>query len=170
MHPDIEKRWNGVEERRVALVKRVEGLSGPDQITRPKAGSFSPAEMIMHMALAERWNVGMMKKSPPPSLKGRKVKHGIFWDKTLETMRHPSGEVRTMPQMTPKGQVHLKDAEKAWEDVRKEMRVYFAQCETPDSPMLKHMFLIGTLSASDYLDLLEAHLHYHEVRFPSSGI
>jgi hypothetical protein len=67
--------------------------------------------------------------------------------------------------MTPKGNVTLDEAAKAWADVRAALAKHFEEVTNPNDIMVK-LFFMGKLSALDLLTLFEAHHHYHEVRFP----
>src|SRR5687768_7476245 len=104
MHPDLERRFNAIEERRKAMVERVRALSKEKQNTRPSPKAFSPAEVIMHMALAEEGNVKFMRKIPPSELKGRKPKVTFIFRKTVQAMRNPVKPIATVGYMIPKGQ------------------------------------------------------------------
>lgn len=67
MHPEIAKRFESLEARRKALVERVRALPAENQSAHPDSKSFSPAEMIMHMAMAEQGNVAFLRKTAPKS-------------------------------------------------------------------------------------------------------
>ncbi len=166
MHPALEKRFRDLEERRRKLVGRVRELPQDKQNLKPDANHFSPAEMIMHMAMAEQFDVAFMRKNPPSTLTGKKPKVTFIFRKTVADMQNPVKEVRTLGAMVPKGACSLTEAETAWEEVRSDTKEYLEQVEGPDAPMVKFMFFFGLASASDYLTLIEAHHTYHEQRFP----
>ena len=166
MHPDLAKRFAALEERRHKLVARVRALPHDKQTLKPDANHFSPAEVIMHMALAEQFDVGFMRKNPPSMLKGKKAHVTFIFRKTVSMMQNPVKEARTLGAMIPRGGCSLTEAETAWEEVRQETVPFLEQVEKPDDPMVKFMFIMGIASASDYLTLIEAHQTYHEQRFP----
>ena len=168
MHPEIAKRFEGIEQRRKALVARVKALPPDKQNQKPDPKSFSPAEVIMHMALAEASNVGFMKKHPPRTLKGKKPRMTFIFRKTVSSMQNPIKLLATVPYMVPKGTVILAEADKAWAEVRKETAGFLEQVNGPNEPFIKFLFIFGLGSASDYLTLMEAHLTYHESRFSNA--
>ena len=141
-------------------------LSPEKQNAHPDPKAFSAAEVIEHFALTEEWNLGFLRKNPPTSLKGKAVKHGLLFKTAVSQMQNPVKQIATISKMTPKGSVDPVLAAKHWEVVRKEMAGFFEQVSDVNAPFAKFLFFFGTLSASDYLDLLEAHITYHEVRFP----
>lgn len=166
MHPDLAKRFEALEIRRKALVKRVRDLPPDKQTAKPDPKSFSPADVIMHMALAEQGNVGFMRKTPPSVLQGKKPKTTFIFRKTVQMMQDPRKAVGTMPYMVPSGKETLAEADKAWSEIRKQTAGYLEQVSSPDDPLVKFLFVFGLGSASDYLTLIEAHTTYHEQRFP----
>jgi hypothetical protein len=167
MHPELQRRFEALEERRKALVARVEELPAEQQTAKPGPNQFSPVEVIMHMALAEQGNVSFMRKTPPSSLKGKKPKTTFIFRKTVQMMEKPAKQIRTVPYMIPRSGITLSQAKKAWEDIRSETAGFMQQVEGPDEPMVKFLFFFGLGSASDYLRLIESHTTYHEQRFPA---
>lgn len=167
MNAEVTKRFEGVEASRKALVERVRALPKEKQNARTGPKEFSPAEVVAHMMLAEKFNVTFMRKGNPNSLKGSRVKHGMFYKPTVAKLAAPDKQLPTMKWMIPQGSVDLDAVDKEWADLRQEIGGYMSQCETIDSPFVKMNFFFGTLSAGDYLALLEAHHHYHDVRFPA---
>ncbi len=165
MHPDIAIRLEKLEDRRKALVERVRSLPTPKQTERPTPGEFSPAEIVMHMALAEKYDVEIFKKQPPETLKGKKLKQTFIFRKVMSDMAGAK-KAATLKAMTPEAGVSFSVAEKNSGEVRKNLTDCFEKVPAPDAPMSKN-FIFGTLSASDWLGLFEAHFHYHETRFPA---
>jgi len=166
MHPEITKRFIALEARRKAFVERVKALPQDKQTAKPNAKSFSPAEVVMHLAIAEQGNLGFLQKAPPPTLKGKKTHMTFIFKKTVASMQKPVKPIMTPSSMIPKGPVNVDEAARVWEDVRRETAKYLEQVATPDEPFIKFLFFFGLGSAADYLTLLEAHMTYHEQRFP----
>lgn len=166
MHPEIDRRFKAIEDRRHAMVARVRALPKDKQSLKPDENHFSPVEVIMHMALAEQFDMAFVRKAPPETLKGKKPKMTFIFRKTVEMMAKPVREVRTMGAMVPKGVESLTEADTAWDEVRRETAEYLEKLESPQDPLVKFLFFFGLASASDYLTLIEAHMTYHEQRFP----
>jgi uncharacterized damage-inducible protein DinB len=166
MHPELEQRFDALQDRRKALIARVRALPPEQQKAKPGKG-FSPAEVIMHMALAEEGNINFMRKTPPTALKGKKPKVTFIFRKTVQAMENPAKPIATVGYMIPKGTVDLDEAEKKWTGLRSEMKSFLEQVENPSDPMCKFLFFFGLASADDYLKLMESHHTYHEQRFPT---
>jgi len=164
MHPDIQKRFDDLETRRKALVDRVRSMPSEKQKQPGPSKGFSPLETVMHFAIAEAGNNQFLKKAPPSTLTGRKVKHGFAFGGTMKGMAEPSKQMFSPPMFVPKGTFTVDEADKAWEAARKELGSYLEQAKNPDDAFIKMMFLFGTLSASDYIAFTEAHMSYHEAR------
>ena len=166
MHPEVAKRFEGIENRRKAIVKRVQALPADKQAARPDGKGFSPIEVIQHFALAEEGNVKFLRKAPPESLQGKKAHVTAIFRFTVRSMANPVKAVSTVGYMIPKTTVSLDEAAKSWETIRKETAFYLEQVRSPTDPFIKFLFFFGLGSANDYFDLMEAHLTYHEARFP----
>lgn len=150
------------------MVARVLALSEKERQAKPtNGGAFSPAELIEHMALAEEGNVKFMRKFPPKTLAERRPKVTFVFRHTVQSMHAATKPVATVGYMIPKGSVDVEAAAKKWADLRLEMKTFLDQVESPEKPMVKFLFFFGLASASQYFDLLEAHMHYHETRFPA---
>ncbi|HWD38420.1 MAG TPA: hypothetical protein VG944_06200 [Fimbriimonas sp.] len=167
MHPDIETRFENLEIRRQSIVGRVRDLPPDRRTAKANNKGFSPVEVIMHLALAEQGNVEMMRKAPPSSLKGKKPHVTSFFNKIVNAMQRPDHPVRSTPGMTPRGDVTLEKAERLWEQSRTETRKYLETVPGLREPFIRFNLLMGLASVNDYLTLLEAHMTYHEQRFPA---
>lgn len=166
MNPDVAKRFEAIEKRRKALVDRVRALPLDRQNAKPGGKGFSPVEVIQHFALAEGGNVKFLRKTPPETLQGKKAHVTGIFRFTVKSMVNPVKAVQTVGYMVPKATVTIDEAAKQWEEVRKETAFYLEQVKSPTDPFIKFLFFFGLGSANDYFDLMEAHLTYHEARFP----
>lgn len=84
----------------------------------------------------------------------------------LKMFRKPPFQIPTAPFAVPSPTVTLEKAAADWAEERTKVIAILDQIEGPDTPTLKFLPMLGILSASSYLDLLEAHQDYHEARFP----
>lgn len=166
MHPELAKRFAELEKRRVALVERVRTLPAEKQKTKRSPSEFSPVEMIMHIAITEHGDVVYLRKTPPESLKGKRPKTTFFFKSTVSRMQNPVKQMPTLPFMEPKEDVDLALAADSWAAARIQIAEYLEKVETPSEAFIKFHFIFGTASAQEFLDLLEAHMNYHEKRFP----
>ena len=163
MHPELSSRFEALEKRRLAFTERVRSLSPEQQKAHPAAKEFSPLEVLQHMALAEQFDVELMRKRPPEQLKGRRAKTNFIYRNAINKME--SGKrLPTMGAMVPKSTLNANEADQEWQGVRANVKQFLEKAETPEAPVMKS--ILGTLSASDLLRLFEAHMKYHETRFP----
>ena len=166
MHPEIAQRFEFLEMRRKALIDRVKALPVEKQTAKPDPKSFSPVEIIAHIALSEQMSVDRMKKLGPKDLIGKKTRTTFIYRKVVGDM-NKAKKMATPNEMIPKGRVSLEHAEHNWDQARKELAEYFNKVKHLDDPM-QQFFIFGTLSAHDVLCLLESHMHYHELLFPTN--
>ena len=166
MNTEIKRRFDALEARRKAMVERVKALTPEKQTAHPDPKAFSPVEVIKHFALAENGNLQFLRNAPPQSLQGQKPHLRFVYHKVLGSMQDASKRVGTVPYMVPDSKVTFEDGDRSWEAARAELAGYLEPIDSPEDPFCKFMFLFGLGSADDYLALMEAHMHYHEVRFP----
>ena len=166
MNAEIKKRFDDLERRRQAMTAKVRALSPEKRNAHPDPKAFSPLEVIKHFALAENGNLQFLRNTPPISLQGQKTHLRFVYRKVLATMQ-AAKRTGTVPYMVPHGTLDIEDADRSWAAARAELSGYLDDVDSPDDPFCKFMFLFGLGSASDYLALMEAHMHYHEVRFPA---
>jgi len=167
MNTEIKKRFDDLEKRRLAMTARVRGMTPAQQNAHPDPRAFSPVEVIKHFALAENGNLQFLRNNPPSSLQGQKPHLRFVYHKVLNSMQSADKFVGTLPYMVPHGALTLEDADRSWEAARAELAGFLEPMEGPDEPFCKFMFLFGLGTVSDYLALIDAHMHYHEVRFPA---
>lgn len=165
VNSEIQARFDALETKRKAMVERVRALPTEKQCLHPTPKDFSPVEVVMHMALAEQVDLDLMDKKPPASLAGKRAKPRFTFRWVVGSMRKAKRSP-TMGSMVPKPDITLEEAETRWEEVRTRIRAHLDPLPGPDAPACKHPFF-GLLSAADLLDLLDAHQHYHDVRFPN---
>ena len=146
------------------MVAKVRALNLDQQKAHPGKGEFSPVELLQHMALAEQFDVELMKKRGPKELKGKSPKTNFMYRHAIKKME-AAQRLPTMGPMVPKSAQTVDEADRHWREVRAAIKGFLDQAEGPASPVMKS--ILGTLSAADLLRLFEVHMHYHETRFPS---
>lgn len=164
MHPEIAQRLEYLEMRKEALIGRVRALPPEKQSARSDAKSFTPVEMIAHLAISEQMTADRMKKVGPKDLIGKSPRASFIFRKMVDKMNRGQ-KMKSPTAMLPQERPNLDHSEQAWQRARNELKLFFNDVKRPDDPM-QQIFIFGTLSAHDVLVLLESHLHYHEVRFP----
>jgi hypothetical protein len=162
----IKRRFEALEKRREDFTDRVRALT-PTKQSEKDGKNFSPVEVLAHFALAEKYNLEFLFKDPPRTLTGRTPKPRFVYRKVLKTMQDAK-RVGTMPSMVPKTVVNLESAAHSWAAARAELAGFLEQVDDLDDPFCQFNFLFGLGSANDYLSLMEAHMHYHEVLFPKT--
>ena len=166
MVKSIEDRFNAIEARRVALVDRVRALDHTKQNVKP-AGSFSPVEIVEHLALMESYNTDFLDRTPPVTLAGDKTTIRIMGNMVLKGLKDPSKFMsRTLPAAIPRAGIGVETAAVHWSSVRIRLREHFHAVSDPDAAFIKMDWLFGTWSANQFMDLIESHMNYHEKRFP----
>jgi hypothetical protein len=166
MNGAIKKRFDALETRREAFTDRVRALTPEKQNAKPAKG-FSPVELLTHFALVEAGNLEYLRKDPPRTLTGRTPKTRFMYRKVVSSMQSAQKQIGTLPSMKPKGKFTFESGARQWGVARAELSGFLEQVDDPQDPFCQFMFLFGLASADEYLTLMEAHMHYHEVLFPA---
>ena len=164
----IEERMNAMEARRSVLIDRVRAMDDAKQHVKPANGGFSPVEVIEHFALMESFNADFLDRTPPETLTSEKTAIRMMGKMVLKGLKDPIKFMgNTLPAAVPKSSnIGIETATVHWGAVRSRLRNHLQGVTDPDAAFIKMMWLFGTLSANQYLDLLESHLDYHERRMP----
>ncbi|HLK13536.1 MAG TPA: hypothetical protein VKT78_01915 [Fimbriimonadaceae bacterium] len=166
MNAEIKRRFDDLERRRVAMTAKVRAMTPEQQNAHPDPKAFSALEVIKHFSLAENGNLQFLRNTAPSSLQGQKPKLRFMYHKVLKGLKDPSKMMATLPYMVPSGALNIEDADRSWEAARAELAAFLEPVDAQDDAFCKFMFLFGLGSADDYLALMEAHMNYHEARFP----
>jgi len=165
MDAQVKSMWDGLEARRLAMVRRVRELSPDRQTHRASADTFTPVELIMHMAMSDEVSLQRIRKHPPSSLTGASPKPTLMY-KIIVSGMNAGRRVPAPPNMKPETSVSLDEAARKWEAIRKELSECLEAAPAPGAVVQK-TFLFGRLSATDLLALIESHHNYHERYFPA---
>jgi hypothetical protein len=164
MHPEIDRRFEALEQRRKALVDRIRAMSAEQQTKPGTGGGFSPLEVPMHFALVEESNLVSLRKSPPSTLGGGPSKPGFVFPLMVRAMQSGRNAVPAPASFNPTGTFTLDEADQAWSKTRAELSAVLDTVDDPSVAFLRFGFPVGTLNAADFLLMNESHMSYHEVR------
>ena len=157
-----------MEVRRSVLIDRVRTMDDAKQHMKPANGGFSPVEVIEHLALMESFNADFLDRIPPENLSNEKIAIRMMGKMVLKGLKNPAKFMgNTLPAAVPKSSnIGIETAAVHWGAVRSRLRNHLQSVSDADAAFIKMMWFFGTLSANQYMDLLESHLDYHEKRMP----
>lgn len=159
---DVQARLEKLSETKAKVLARVHALP-PDKIgNAPDRHSFSPAELVDHLAKTEEWYVEQIAESHVGD--AATPSHRWLYRMVLSQMRKAK-KMKVVPSMfIPSEHVALDQAEKHWEGAHATFRQALWECSTDQ--VVYHHKLFGNMSAGMILDMMEAHHHYHDVHSP----
>jgi uncharacterized damage-inducible protein DinB len=161
---EFRNKAEKVLDTRDKLIARIEALPEQKQQTANPHGGFSPLELLSHFALVEQQYIDLWHKTDRAKYSGARSKPNFLYKMVLNRMR--TAKVSTaLKDHTPRTQPLLEQGKEHWTRTSNELLGFLATLRNPHFIAVKHPWF-GTLSAMDILDLLDAHQHYHEVRFP----
>ncbi len=159
----VEQTWRALRARVNAFCRAVEDLSDEQRALAPPKG-FNSVETLVHLALTDKFELGLICKTEGPVNKPPKINFlGRF---AIKSMKKPK-PMPTMSEMTPPAETKAsleaaREAGAEWNRVLDEITELAAQCRS-DQTLLKHP-LFGRFSPLDLAELMTVHMNYHERR------
>ncbi|HMS56757.1 MAG TPA: DinB family protein, partial [Fimbriimonadaceae bacterium] len=150
---DFDAMWASLEQRRKSLTDRILAMP-PEQQRAGTSKSFSPAEVLDHMALSEAWYLPMMDKADRQTLKAKGAKVNFLYGMVVRKLRSAKS-VPSMRDMTPKADVKPEDGAEHWEKVRNDLRLRISAVGL-DEPVFRHP-LFGRMSPRHVMEIFDAH-------------
>ncbi len=151
-------------DNRDRMIARIEALPADKQVKPNPAGGFSPLELLSHMALSEQMYIDLWHKTDRQKFTGQLPKPNFLYHKIKAAMM----KAKPLPapkDFRPRTQPLLDQGKEHWIRTSNELLGQLSSLRSPHTIAVKHP-LLGTMSALDVLGLVEAHHHYHDVRFP----
>lgn len=155
---NMDGLWQQSETKLQAMIERVRSVPEERRQVRPKPGEMAPTEVIDHMARVEAMYPKMVlpagvRKPARPSFIYRMV-----FKQMSQAKRAPTGGPFLPTEAMP-----FDEAVAAWNEARAAVRSALANAE-PEFAAVRHP-LFGRLSVAQVIAILDAHVHYHLVRF-----
>jgi hypothetical protein len=161
------KRFRRIRAEEEAMACEILAIQEPGRSRNPSDGGFSPTELMEHMAKAEEFQLEFLRKSPPTTLGGRRVRPGFFYGFVLKSFRALK-RISSPPMLRPTARPASEGEYARWIRLLDEAEQYVGQASSPEAAFIKMNFLFGTLSVEQYLDFQEAHVNYHRHYFPKT--
>lgn len=162
MSPDLTQEFEHLNTRLEQMVERVKQMPD-DQQKRPVGKSFAPVLAVAHMAVTEDIYLGLIRKTKPERIAGKKGKPNFIYGLVIKNMLKPKGKTIPSPApFIPKSDTDLEQAAADWRASRAEVIAYLAKFDDNEAAV-KHPFM-GLLSPRDLFILEEKHQDYHDAR------
>jgi len=158
------ERFTELEAQRTRAVAAVATLPETDRAL-PMAGSaWSPAQVLAHCAMAEQDFVRRIAMAAETGTAGLRPTRSPLLPIALLAGRHPIAALPVPEGMVPAADVSLESAARNWELVRSDLRGWLESVEDPDRGVWMIHPILGPMSATQVLSVLEAHGCYHAKR------
>lgn len=158
-----DQQWANLEERRKQFLAKIESLPADKQLAKPRPGEMSPYDVYEHLALSEEVALNRMKSRQGLG-SGDKAKPNFIFGMALKRLN--SGvRMPAYKSLVP----DVKDAKAAqqhYEQVRAGLREFI--CAGSEGTALLTYPPVGKLDAGQIMQVFEAHMTYHEKRFPGA--
>ncbi|MBL8048396.1 MAG: DinB family protein [Chthonomonas sp.] len=162
MYDRFAQKLDRLNAQKQRLIDMVWAVPDSQRVLHPKDGSFSPVEMLMHMALLESNYADILDETPIGRYEGSVAKPGFIYNFVLKRMK----EAKASPapkQTTPKWVPGVDEAIKEWDKQRERLTKHLEVAKPAEIWVIAKP--LGKMSADHALDLMAAHHHYHIERF-----
>ena len=165
MLTELDTIYRKIEERRTEMINRLEALPDAEQMMPPTTLEWSALQVVEHLIMYEElvcnWRARAVGATASPSWKGRGFVGLMTW------IMRSRLRIPTLPELQPQSESTLLALCERWRVVRVNLRTGL---EAVTQERLPTVFILhpiaGPLNAMQVLQLLDAHLMYHQRHWP----
>lgn len=162
MHERFAQKLDQLTARKQKLIDYVWSVPDAQRVLAPKEDSFSPVELLMHMALVESDYADELDETSIGKYTGTTAKTGFIYNFVINRMKEAKKSPAPKP-FVPKWVPGVDEAIKEWDKQRERITKHLEHAKSGEIFIVKKP--LGKMSADHFLDLLLAHHHYHIERF-----
>lgn len=154
-------------QRRAAFRSRIGALDPIKATKAPDARSWSPAQVIGHMAMAEQFYVNSIVEAAELGLEGTPT----------QSLMIPIGclimnwgiSVPNPPEMEPPATIDLAEALQGFDSAGAAFIKWMESAEDPEHQVMATTGMLGKVTAYQMLKMMDAHLTYHQRKLERAG-
>jgi uncharacterized damage-inducible protein DinB len=164
MLEEVQEHFDKLEKGRLALLQKVSHLPAELVTRKPGPDRWSILEDVQHLVLAEQRTV-----PGAGSISDSDEKNPDMLKVVLKVLDQDVAVDVPDPAMMPGGEAGLEDLIQDWEQVRKRLHEFLANCGPEDlgKPVSIHP-VTGTLNVVDLLHLIDSHFNHHRRRIEAA--
>ena len=162
MHPDLQSRFDALEERRHHLLAQIDGYSPEQQAFRPAPHAWAIRDVAHHLLLVEQGVLRALSSHQRPDPGRRTVRDRV--GALLVRLVFALGIRVKMPikGLQPQGDPPLDEIRRQWQQARVAMAAFLEQVDSAQlrQSLLRHP-VAGPLDLLQGLDFLGQHFDHH---------
>jgi len=163
MQPVIQNKLEQMDQRRRALLDRVEALEPGRLVAKPLPGKWSILEIVDHLVTAER---DVLQNLPDPAQlvdRPRRLKHRIRYPIVLFVLKYNISVPVPTPRMLPRGITSLAELRRQWDESQDWLRRYVGGLDQEglQRAVFRHP-VSGPLTVTQVLRMGRVHVEHHE--------
>ncbi|MES2460685.1 MAG: DinB family protein [Armatimonadota bacterium] len=160
MAPELQRRFDAMEQQREFLRNRAFSLSDAQLVWKPSASDWSVQQITEHLVLSEetvgRPQEGVVKSEAPMfRILPRRLRRALI----LGALRRGTVLPLPSPNIEPKGDVPLPELLIRWQAARSELNRFLSTLQGSET-RYSHPVL-GPLTVTQMLELAQTHTAYH---------
>lgn len=148
-----------LDAQKQVLINKVWATPDSQRVLHPKDASFSPVELLMHIALIECKYNDALDETPPEVWAGRKAKPSFLYNFILNKQREGGPNVPAPKEFMPKWVPGVDEAIAEWDKQRERLKKHLERAKPGETFVA--MKWLGKMSADHVLELLDVHQNYH---------
>jgi uncharacterized damage-inducible protein DinB len=155
------------KQERAAFRNRIGELDPAQATHKANQTSWSPAQVIGHMAIAEQYYVNAMVEAAELGLDGTPTKSLMIPIGSL--IMNLGISIPNPPEMEPPADINLQEALQGFDSAGAAFIQWMDSAEDPDNAVVAKTGMLGNVSAHQMLTMMDAHLTYHKRKLERSG-
>jgi uncharacterized damage-inducible protein DinB len=155
------------KQERAAFRNRIGQLDPAKATQKANQTSWSPAQVIGHIAIAEQFYVNAIVEAAELGLEGTPT----------QSLMVPLGclimnlgiSIPNPPEMEPPADINLEEALQGFDSAGAAFIKWMESAEDPEHAAMAKTGMLGNVSAHQMLKMMSAHLTYHKRKLERSG-
>jgi hypothetical protein len=162
----FQERLNRFKRERGAFRNRIGKLTPAHASHKPDANTWSPAQVIGHLAIAEQFYVNAIVEAAELGIEGIPSKSLMIPIGCL--IMELGIPIPNPPEMEPPAEIDLQEALQGFDSAGAAFIKWMESAEDPDHKVMAKTGMLGMVTAHQMLKMMDAHLTYHKRKLERS--
>jgi len=156
----FQERLNRFKREREAFRNRIGKLTPAHASHKPGANTWSPAQVIGHMAISEQSFVNAIVEAAELGIEGTPTQSLMIPIGSL--IMNLGIPIPNPPEMEPPAEIDLQEALQGFDSAGAAFIKWMESAEDPDHKVMAKTGMLGMVTAHQMLKMMDAHLTYHK--------
>jgi uncharacterized damage-inducible protein DinB len=162
----FQERLNRFKREREAFRNRIGKLTPAHASHKPGANTWSPAQVIGHLAIAEQFYVNAIVEAAELGIEGIPSKSLMIPIGCL--IMELGIPIPNPPEMEPPAEIDLNEALQGFDSAGEAFISWMEAAQDPSHQVMAKTGMLGNVTALQMLKMMDAHLTYHKRKLERS--